>query len=66
MHFTSFPTCLILAPLASAVPTDLTTVEDSSVLHKAINDIELPDLPEDWETAMKAYFKGRMALAKYI
>ncbi|KAK1844231.1 hypothetical protein CCHR01_13132 [Colletotrichum chrysophilum] len=58
MQFSSVLACLIMAPLALAVPADMPSQESSLALRAADN-IEIPDnLPEDWKTALEAYFKG--------
>lgn len=58
MQFSSVLACLIMAPLALAVPADMPSHESSLALRAADN-IEIPDnLPEDWKTALGAYFKG--------
>ncbi|KAI8254095.1 hypothetical protein K4K53_009475 [Colletotrichum sp. SAR 10_77] len=57
MQFSSVLACLMMAPLALAVPADMPSQESSLVLRAADN-IEIPDnLPEDWKTALEAYFK---------
>ncbi|KAI8292580.1 hypothetical protein K4K60_003409 [Colletotrichum sp. SAR11_57] len=57
MQFSSVLACLIMAPLALAVPADMPSQESSLALRAADN-IEIPDnLPEDWKTALEAYFK---------
>ncbi|KAI8317795.1 hypothetical protein K4K59_000153 [Colletotrichum sp. SAR11_240] len=57
MQFSSLLACLIMAPLALAVPADMPSQESSLALRAADN-IEIPDnLPEDWKTALEAYFK---------
>ncbi|KAI8168201.1 hypothetical protein K4K54_010926 [Colletotrichum sp. SAR 10_86] len=57
MQFTSVLACLMMAPLALAVPADMPSQESSLALRAADN-IEIPDnLPEDWKTALEAYFK---------
>ncbi|WQF79335.1 hypothetical protein CDEST_04349 [Colletotrichum destructivum] len=57
MRFSSFLACLVMAPLTLAIPADLPAVDDVSVTPRATGDIELPDLPEDWKTALEGYFK---------
>ncbi|KAK0382342.1 hypothetical protein CLIM01_00314 [Colletotrichum limetticola] len=58
MHFSSFIACLVLAPLALAIPAELPSAEGALALRAAEN-IEIPkDLPDDWKTALEAYFKG--------
>ncbi|KAK2772125.1 hypothetical protein CKAH01_14030 [Colletotrichum kahawae] len=62
MQFSSLLACLIMAPLALAVPADMPSQESSLALRAADN-IEIPDnLPEDWKTALEAYFKGSIVL----
>ncbi|KAJ5002784.1 hypothetical protein K4K48_012895 [Colletotrichum sp. SAR 10_66] len=57
MQFSSVLACLMMAPLALAVPADMPSQESSLALRAADN-IEIPDnLPEDWKTALEAYFK---------
>ncbi|KAF4879492.1 hypothetical protein CGCSCA1_v000938 [Colletotrichum siamense] len=57
MQFSSVLACLIMAPLALAVPADMPSQESSLAL-RAADIIEIPDnLPEDWKTAIEAYFK---------
>ncbi|KAF4832817.1 hypothetical protein CGCTS75_v004237 [Colletotrichum tropicale] len=57
MQFSSVLACLVMAPLALAVPADMPSQESSLALRAADN-IEIPDnLPEDWKTALEAYFK---------
>ncbi|UQC81930.1 uncharacterized protein CLUP02_07416 [Colletotrichum lupini] len=57
MHFSSFIACLVLAPLALAIPAELPSAEGALALRAAEN-IEIPkDLPDDWKTALEAYFK---------
>ncbi|KAI8170227.1 hypothetical protein K4K49_000171 [Colletotrichum sp. SAR 10_70] len=57
MQFSSVLACLIMAPLTLAVPADMPSQESSLALRAADN-IEIPDnLPEDWKTALEAYFK---------
>ncbi|KAF0324133.1 hypothetical protein GQ607_008563 [Colletotrichum asianum] len=57
MQFSSLISCLIMAPLALAVPADMPSHESSLALRAADN-VEIPDnLPEDWKTALEAYFK---------
>ncbi|KAJ0284307.1 hypothetical protein COL940_004107 [Colletotrichum noveboracense] len=57
MQFSSVLACLVMAPLALAVPADMPSQESSLTLRAADN-IEIPDnLPEDWKTALEAYFK---------
>ncbi|EQB56388.1 hypothetical protein CGLO_03603 [Colletotrichum gloeosporioides Cg-14] len=57
MQFSSVLACLMMAPLALAVPADMPSHESSLALRAADN-IEIPDnLPEDWKTALGAYFK---------
>ncbi|KAF4854193.1 hypothetical protein CGCSCA4_v001646 [Colletotrichum siamense] len=57
MQFSSVLACLVMAPLALAVPADMPSQESSLALRAADN-VEIPDnLPEDWKTALEAYFK---------
>ncbi|KAJ3955941.1 hypothetical protein N0V92_007531 [Colletotrichum tropicale] len=57
MQFSSLLACLIMAPLALAVPADMPSHE-SSLAFRAADNVEIPDnLPEDWKTALEAYFK---------
>ncbi|KAK1461849.1 hypothetical protein CCUS01_01439 [Colletotrichum cuscutae] len=57
MLFSSFIACLVLAPLALAIPAELPSAEGALALRAAEN-IEIPkDLPDDWKTALEAYFK---------
>ncbi|KAJ0336911.1 hypothetical protein COL922a_007367 [Colletotrichum nupharicola] len=57
MQFSSVLACLVMAPLALAVPADMPSQESSLALRAADN-IDIPDnLPEDWKTALEAYFK---------
>ncbi|OBR11523.1 hypothetical protein CH63R_03819 [Colletotrichum higginsianum IMI 349063] len=58
MRFSSFLACLVMAPLALAIPADLPAVDDVSVMPRAAGDIELPDLPEDWKTALEGTLAG--------
>ncbi|KAH9229928.1 hypothetical protein K456DRAFT_40142 [Colletotrichum gloeosporioides 23] len=62
MQFSSVLACLVMAPLALAVPADMPSQESSLTLRAADN-IEIPDnLPEDWKTALEAYFKAVIVL----
>ncbi|KAI8207816.1 hypothetical protein K4K52_001934 [Colletotrichum sp. SAR 10_76] len=57
MQFSSLIACLIMAPLALAVPADMPS-HGSSLALRAADNVEIPDnLPEDWKTALEAYFK---------
>ncbi|KAJ0334180.1 hypothetical protein COL5a_000228 [Colletotrichum fioriniae] len=58
MLFSTFIACLVMAPLALAIPAELPSAEGALALRAAEN-IEIPkDLPDDWKTALEAYFKG--------
>ncbi|OHF01831.1 hypothetical protein CORC01_03022 [Colletotrichum orchidophilum] len=57
MQFSSLLACLIMAPSALAIPTELSSGESALALRAAEN-IELPnDLPEDAKTVLETYFK---------